>query len=130
MGLEAEVSLEVAGIAATQQRLVWTLAGSIIIVAALGSVLGTFLAGQISRPLARLTKAATALSQGELDSSMAIQAQVREVTLVAQALERARLDLLRAMDKLRQEKVWSDHLLEAIIEGIVTLDGARSNNFL
>ncbi len=120
--LEAEVALAVADIVATQQNLVWTLAGSIVVVAAVGSVLGTFLARQISRPLARLTKAATSLSQGDLDSSMAIKAQVPEIALVAQALERARLDLQRTLTELRQEKAWTDHLLQAIVEGIVTLD--------
>lgn len=120
--LGAEVALAVAEIAATQQRLVWTLAGSIIFVAAVGSGLGMFLAGRISRPLARLTTAARALSRGNLDSSLAIEAQVREVTVVAQAIERARLDLLRTLAELQHEKAWTDHLLEAIVEGIVTLD--------
>ena len=121
--LSAEVALAVADIAATQQRLVWTLAGSIILVAAIGSVLGTFLARRINRPLTRLTKAATALSQGDLDTSMAIEARVREIALVSRALEQARLDLLHTLAELRQEKAWTDHLLEAIVEGIVTLDG-------
>jgi PAS domain S-box-containing protein len=47
---------------------------------------------------------------------------VREVALVAQALERARIDLQRTLAELRQEKAWTDHLLEAFVEGIVTLD--------
>jgi PAS domain S-box-containing protein len=119
---EAEVALAVADIVATRRSLVWTLAGSVVIVAAVGSVFGTFLARRISQPLARLTEAATTLSQGNLDSSMAIEAQVREVALVAQALETARIGLRRSLTELQQEKAWADHLLEAIVEGIVTLD--------
>jgi PAS domain S-box-containing protein len=119
---EAEVALAVADIVATRRSLVWTLAGSVVIVAAVGSVFGTFLARRISQPLARLSEAATTLSQGNLDSSMAIEAQVREVALVAQALEIARIDLRRSLTELQQEKAWADHLLEAIVEGIVTLD--------
>jgi PAS domain S-box-containing protein len=120
--VEAEVALAGVDIVATRRSLAWTLAGSIVVVAAVSSVLGTFLARRISQPLARLTQAATTLSQGNLDSSMAIEAQVREVTLVAQALEIARIDLRRSLTELQQEKAWADHLLEAIVEGIVTLD--------
>ncbi|MEW5958354.1 MAG: ATP-binding protein [Chloroflexota bacterium] len=122
LNLAAEVALPVADITATQQRLVWTLGGGILIVAVLASGLGLLLTRRISQPLARLTQAATALSQGNLDSSLAIQAQVREVAVVARAIERARLDLLRTLAELQQEKAWIDHLLEAIVEGIVTLD--------
>jgi PAS domain S-box-containing protein len=127
--LSAEVALAVADITATQQGLVWTLVGSIILVAVVGSVLGAFLARRINRPLGRLTEAATALSQGDLDSSMAIEAQVREIVLVSRALEQARLDLLHTLAELRQEKAWIDHLLEAIVEGIVTLNDENRITF-
>ena len=120
--VEAEVALAVADIVATRRSLAWTLAGSIVIVAALGSVVGTFLARRISQPLARLTQAATTLSQGNFDSSLAVEARVREVALVAQTLESARIDLRRTLTELQEEKAWTDVLLESIVEGIVTLD--------
>jgi PAS domain S-box-containing protein len=121
LNLEAEVALAVADVAATQRRLVWTLAGSILAVAVVGSLLGAFLARRIGRPLAHLAEATAALSQGDLFKPLAVEARVREVTLVAQALEGARADLRRTLEALRQEKAWADHLLEAIVEGIVTL---------
>jgi PAS domain S-box-containing protein len=80
------------------------------------------LAQRISRPLANLTSAAAGLSKGDLSSPVAVDARVREVELVAQALEGARTDLQQTLGQLRQEKAWTDHLLEAIVEGIVTLD--------
>jgi PAS domain S-box-containing protein len=120
--VEAEVALAVADIVATRRSLAWTLAGSIVIVATLGSAVGTFLARRISQPLARLTQAATTLSQGNLDSSLAVEARVREVALVAQTLESARIDLRRTLTELQEEKAWTDVLLESIVEGIVTLD--------
>ncbi len=122
LDLKAEVALPVGDIAATQRDLAWTLVGSVVIVATAGSILGAFLARRISRPLADLTEAATVLSKGDLDSSVVIEPRVREVALVAQALERARIDLQRTLTELRQEKAWTDHLLEAFVEGIVTLD--------
>ncbi len=45
-----------------------------------------------------------------------------EDTPIVQALEDARADLERTLAELRQEKTWAAHLLESIVEGIVTLD--------
>jgi PAS domain S-box-containing protein len=120
--LTAEVALDVADIVTAQRGLAWSLFGSIVLVAAAGSLLGVFLARQLSRPLARLTEAATALSENNLEPPVTVRANVREITLVAQALENARVDLQRTLSDLRREKAWADHLLEAIAEGIVTLD--------
>jgi two-component system phosphate regulon sensor histidine kinase PhoR len=45
-----------------------------------------------------------------------------EVEEVAGALEGARPDLQHSLSNLEREKAWVDHLLESIVEGIVTLD--------
>jgi PAS domain S-box-containing protein len=50
------------------------------------------------------------------------EVRIREATRLAQALEETRADLQRSVSELREEKAWTDHLLEAIVEGIVTLD--------
>ncbi len=121
-GLEAEIALDVTDIVATQRRLVWTLIGSILAVAAVASLVGTFLARRIGSPLAHLANTADAMSKGDLDSPLAVEARVREVALVAEALNEARRDLKHSLAELREEKAWTDHLLEAIVEGIVTLD--------
>lgn len=121
-GFEAEVALPVADIVSTQQNLIWVLVGSIVIVAVLGSSLGILLARQISRPLARLADAAGALSRGDLSKPITIDTRVSEVALVGAALEAARIDLNLTLGDLQREKAWTDHLLEAIVEGIVTLD--------
>lgn len=121
-GLVAEVALPVADIVAIQERLVGTLLAGIGGVALIGSILGAFLARRISQPLARLTKAATRLSQGDLTSPVPIDPRVQEVALVAWALEAARFDLQMTLNDLRREKAWSSNLLESIVEGIVTLD--------
>jgi PAS domain S-box-containing protein len=120
--LQVEAALPVADIAATRQRLVWSLIGGILIVTVLGSILGTVLARRISKPLGRLTRAATRLSQGDLTSPVPTNLRVQEVALLAWALEAARLDLQLTLNDLRREKAWSSHLLESIVEGIVTLD--------
>jgi PAS domain S-box-containing protein len=117
-----EVALPAADIRATERRLVGSLAGGILAVAAATSLLGVLLARRIGGPLADLAEAASALSRDELSTPLDIDTNVREMALVAQALEGARADLQRMLTQLRREKVWSDHLLAAIVEGIVTLD--------
>ncbi len=122
-GLEVEAALPVSGVVASQRRLGWTLAAGILAVVAVGSGAGALLARRIGRPLTRLAVAADALSSGDLTHPIHLEAQVREVTRLAQALEGARADLQHTLAQLRREKAWIDHLLEAIVEGIVTLDG-------
>ena len=121
-GLQGEVALNITVVELIQQRLAWTLFGSILVVAVIACLVGTFLARRIGFPLSHLAKAAGTMSRGDLDTPLAVEAHVREVALVAQALEQARVDLKQSLTELRQEKVWTDHLLEAIVEGIVTLD--------
>ncbi|MBU0494761.1 MAG: PAS domain-containing sensor histidine kinase [Chloroflexi bacterium] len=41
---------------------------------------------------------------------------------IAPDLETVQADLKRTLVELRQEKAWTDHLLDAVVEGIVTLD--------
>jgi len=120
--LEAEVALEVTSIITTQRHLALSLAGTMILVAAIGSALGTLLARRISRPLAGLAEMASGLSRDKADSPVVVESSVREVGLVAEALEQTRVELQRTLTDLRQEKAWTDHLLESIAEGIVALD--------
>lgn len=121
-GIEAQVALSVSVISATQRRLVWILIGSILIVAAMGSLFGVFLARRISQPLVSLAETAEAFRKGDLSTEVAVDAQVREVKEVAQALEYARIDLESTLDTLEREKAWINHLLESIVEGIVTIN--------
>lgn len=120
--LAAEAALDVRDVVATGQRLIALLVTSMVLATTAGALLSTLLARRISQPLAGLAEAATGLSQGDLSSPLLFDAHVREVALVGQALESARVDLQRTLDELRAEKAWTDHLLSAIVEGIVTLD--------
>ena len=128
--LQVEVALEITELSVTLRNVVWSLGASILGVFLVASLLGTYLARRISAPLARLAEAASSTSQDEgtieldeaLDSPWTIETRVREVALVAQALEGSRRDLQRSVQELREEKAWADHLLESIVEGIITLD--------
>jgi signal transduction histidine kinase len=121
-GLEAEVALEVGDIAETQRRLNWINTGTMFTVLALCSILGILLTRRISRPLVGLAASAERFSRGDLRSPVLVEAGVREEIQVAQALERARVDLLQTLTDLQREKDWINDLLDSIAEGIVTLD--------
>ena len=120
--IQAEVALAVDDVVAAEQRLVRVLLGSITLASVVGFVLAVFLARRISRPLGELADAATAMSRGDLSKPFTSDTQIREVALVGKALNGARTDLQQTLDELRREKAWTDHLLGAIVEGIVTLD--------
>ena len=121
-GLVAEVALDASGLVVAERRLIGSWAGGLVLVAGLASVLAALLARRIGRPLAELADAATLLSTDSPARPVEVETGVREVALVAEALEGARVDLERTLGELRNEKAWTDHLLEAIVEGIVTLD--------
>jgi PAS domain S-box-containing protein len=128
--LQVEVALDITALSATLRKAIWSLGLSILGVALFASLLGTYLARRISAPLAGLAQVASSMSRWDgtvelnqaLGSPWAVDAPVREVTMVAQALEAGRQDLKRSVQELRQEKLWVDHLLESIVEGIITLD--------
>lgn len=121
-GLQAEVLLDVSDVRAIESQFIGTLSVSILIIIVLASLLGVVWAGRISHPLAHLVQAASAMQEGELARSLAVETPVREVAALGEALERVRVDLQLTLAELRREKDWTDHLLEAIVEGIVTLD--------
>ena len=121
-GLESIVSLPVDDILQVQKQLTGILAAGILAVTILGSAVAVILARRISLPLARLGGAATALRNGDLTTPISIWTRVPEVLLVANSIEDARVALNHTISELRQEKNWVEHLLESIVEGIVTLD--------
>lgn len=121
-GLEVEVALPVGDIVATQNRLILHWLGGMLTVAMIGSAIGIVLARRVSRPLISLASAAERISQGDLSLPVSVETRIPEVVLVSRALEGARADLARTIQDLQGEKAWVNHLLESIVEGIMTLD--------
>lgn len=115
-------ALDVTDIVATERSLIAVLSSSIGLITLIGSALGLFLARRIGQPLVQLADAADVISQGELTQPITVRSGIQEVSLVAQALEQARTELQQTIHELRQAKAWTDHLLDSIVEGIVTLD--------
>lgn len=115
-------ALPVDNIAATQRRLTLWLSSGMLLVVLVSTALAVYLARRISRPLERLKSSAKALRMGDLATPVDTLTKVREISQVAFALEDARVALQHSLEELRREKAWTDHLLEAVVEGIVTLD--------
>ena len=109
--VEVETALPVAGLVAARQRLLGVLLGSMALAIALGLGLAAILARRISRPLADLAGAATAMRHGDLSSPIVFDTGVREVALVGQSLEAARADLQSTLAELRREKALTEHFL-------------------
>jgi PAS domain S-box-containing protein len=128
-GLEAEVALDISAMTRTRQALIWSFALSILVIAFVGSFLGARLARRLSSSLTKLTEAAENFRQGDLESPVEVKGDVRELMLVANALEGAREDLRQTLSQLRREKAWSEDLVGAIVEGIMTLDDRRMITF-
>ncbi len=128
-GLRYEVAISVEHIITSQEQLLMLLTVGLLVVIVLGSLLGIFLARRISRPLEQLTSTAITFSSGNLTTPVEVQSDLREVVLVTKALEDARVELLDVMTELSDEKAWTNHLLESITEGIVTLDDQKRITF-
>lgn len=120
---ELVAALSVADLVASRNQLSRTMAKAILLVIVFGASLAILLAQRLSRPLERLRAAALALRQGDLSTPVTASTRLYEIAQVSFALEDARIALQHSLETLRKEKAWVDALLEAVVEGIITLDG-------
>ncbi|MGC9398875.1 MAG: ATP-binding protein [Anaerolineae bacterium] len=122
-----QIALPIDDLQATWWRLVRVVIGSGMGLILVGALVGVIFAQQAVRPLAALMRAAEALPAEPDQPADAVKAvgerwRVQEVIRVALALEATRNDLTRTWKELQHEKAWIENLLDAIVEGIVTLD--------
>ena len=107
--------------------------GIILLVLFLVSLLATGLAvlisRRVSRPLKTLAKSAARLREGDLNTQLRIVSHLQEIDLLANALEDARVSLKHSLDQLEREKIWIEGLLNAIVEGLLTLDSRHNVTF-
>lgn len=107
---------------AVQQNLIRTLLLGLFFIVLIASALGVWLSQRISRPIVRLAKAAAEFRQGNLDAPISIQSSIREIDQLTNTLEDGRIALRHSLQQLQAEKAWIEHLLNSIIEGMLTLD--------
>jgi two-component system sensor histidine kinase ResE len=127
--LETVVSLPASDFIQARQELMRIIGGSMMLVILLGSGLGILRTRQISRPLEQLRDAAQDLRHGDLTTPVQVESSVRELALLSYVLDDARATLDHTITELRREKAWTDHLLESVVEGIITLDRNKNITF-
>ena len=112
-----------------QQNLIRTLILALFLIVLIASGLGIWQSQRISLPIVNLADTAVKFRQGNLDSPVAIQSSVPEISQLANTLEDARVALQHSMEQLQAEKDWIEHLLNSIVEGTLTLDAQNRITF-
>jgi PAS domain S-box-containing protein len=107
---------------AVQQRLSASLMVGLFLIVLTASALGIWLSQRISYPIVQLANAAAEFRQGNLDSPIAIRSTAWEINQLSNTLEDGRIALQHSLQQLQAEKAWMEHLLNSIVEGMLTLD--------
>ena len=114
---------------AVQQNLIRTLLLGFVFIMLVASVLGVWLSQRISQPIVRLANAAAEFRQGNLDAPISIRSSLWEIDQLSNTLEDGRVALQHSLQQLQAEKAWIEHLLNSIVEGMVTLDNENRITF-
>ncbi|MCJ7569875.1 MAG: ATP-binding protein [Anaerolineales bacterium] len=117
-----ETALSVESIVSAEGRGLLILLMSTFVVIVVSSVLAGVYARKLTAPLLQLTSAATNISEGDLSTPVPCPEQPSEIATLAQAFEESRNNMRTMLEDLRQEKAWSEALIQSIVEGIVTID--------
>lgn len=114
---------------AVQKSLIRTLIFGLLFIVLIASGLGIWLSERISQPMVQLANAAAEFRQGNLDSPISIQSSVWEINQLSNTLEDGRIALQHSLQQLQAEKIWIEHLLNSIVEGMLTLDNQNRITF-
>jgi len=125
-----EVALPATEISVTAGHIYAILLVSSALFAVLVAALGYVLARRITAPLLRLAEASEAIGRGDLstplpgpaDSLPRFRQAPTEIRALGQTLEQMRRRLKAAYDELNRSKTWSENLIAALTEGVVTVD--------
>jgi signal transduction histidine kinase/HAMP domain-containing protein len=99
------------------------------LISLLAAGLAVLISRRISRPLNRLARSAAQLREGDLATPVNTISNLWEIDQLANALEDARVSLKHSLEQLQKEKVWIEGLLNAIVEGLLTLDDRHCVTF-
>ena len=114
---------------AVQQSLSSTLLFGLFFIVLIASTLGIWLSQRISRPIVHLANAAAEFRQGNLEAPILIQSPILEIDQLTNTLEDGRIALRHSLQQLQAEKAWIEHLLNSIVEGMLTLDNENRITF-
>jgi signal transduction histidine kinase len=129
LGLQLISALNVDDQIAVQQSLSSSLLFGLFFIVLIASALGIWLSQRISQPIVHLANAAAEFRQGNLDAPILIQSPVWEIDQLTNTLEDGRIALRHSLQQLQAEKAWIEHLLNSIVEGMLTLDNENRVTF-
>lgn len=129
LGIDLVNALNVDNQITIQQSLNNTLIGGLFFIVLITSALGIWQAQRISRPIVSLADSAAKFRQGNLDTPLSVQSSISEINQLTNTLEDARVALEHTMKQLQAEKAWIEHLLNSIVEGMITLDSQNRITF-
>jgi PAS domain S-box-containing protein len=118
----SEVCLPVENLLAANRNALLILVLSTLLVAIAASGLAGLFARRLTAPLTDLTDAAIKISQGDLNSPVPVPGGPSEIATLAAAFDKSRETTLLALEELSRAKVWSETLIQSVVEGIVTID--------
>jgi signal transduction histidine kinase len=129
LGLDLVSALNVDDQIAVQQSLSSTLLFGLFFIVLIASALGIWLSQRISQPIVRLANSAAEFRQGNLALPISVQSSVWEINQLANTLEDGRIALQHSLRQLQAEKAWIEHLLNSIVECMLTLDNENRITF-
>ena len=129
LNLDLVNALNVDNQIAVQKSLNNTLIVGLFFIVLIVSALGVWQAQRISRPIVSLADSAAKFRQGNLEAPLSIQSSISEINQLTNTLEDARVALEHTMKQLQAEKTWIEHLLNSIVEGMITLDNQNRITF-
>ena len=112
-----------------QQSLSRTLLVGLFFIVLIVSALAIWQSERISRPIVSLADAAANFRQGNLEAPLSVQSSISEISQLTNTLEDARVTLDHTLKQLQAEKAWIEQLLNAIVEGMITLDSQNRITF-
>ena len=102
---------------------------ALVLISVLVAGLAVIISRRISQPLNQLARSAAQLREGDLSTQVNTVSNLWEIDQLANALEDARVSLKHSLEQLQKEKVWIEGLLNAIVEGLLTLDNRHCVTF-
>ncbi len=118
----SEIILPIENLLAANRKALSALILSTVLVAIAAYGLAGYFARRLTAPLKDLTDSAIKISQGDLISPIPVPESPSEIATLATALEKSREVTFLALEELSRAKVWSETLIQSVVEGIVTID--------
>ena len=128
-GLWLETALSATALRDTEVRVLWVVGLSTAVVILLGALGGLMFIRRLTAPLKQLTLVAKQISEGDLVATIPLFHQSREVQTLSAALRQSQASMVQALGERSHARDWLKALVQSIVEGVITLDGAGQVTF-